>query len=394
VPLILHVDMDAFFAAVEQRDNPSLKGRPVVVCGGLGPRSVVSAASYEARRFGVHAAMPVTEARRRCPEAVFLVARHRHYAQVSRRLRSVLEEFAPDVEQTSIDEAYLNATGCDHLWGGPVGMAKALKQRVRAELGLTCSVGIAQNRFLAKMASSLCKPDGLLHLESHRVPELLWPLAVRRLCGVGQKTAERLERLGLRTVGDAARADPGWLEAALGTWGRWLWERAHGRDPVTGRREKPTERSLSHEVTFACDVSDPEAIRATLLGLCDRLARRLRKAKAAARTVFVKLRFADFHTITRSRTLGHAVVMTEDIFHVAWDLVRQGWAARRPLRLIGVGVSGLLESGWQISWLDDERQRAKERLALATDLLRDRFGEDAVERAAVLLVRGHEDGRR
>src|SRR5262245_857727 len=300
--IILHVDMDAFYASVEQRDRPELRGRPVIVGGSAEGRGVVSAASYEARAFGVHSAMPTATARRLCPHGVFLPVRMAHYAEVARQVRDILFSFTPLVEPLSLDEAFLDVAASEHLFGPAPAIARQIKDRVRGETGLVASVGVAANKFLAKLAGDLGKPDGLVVLGPERVRAFLDPLPVGRLWGVGAKGEKRLHALGLRTIGQVAALAEDVLAGHLGEAGRQPSRLARGLDD---RAVVPDEeaQSLSTETTFARDVGDRAALRACLLELVEHLAGRLRRRGVRARTVELKARTAEFRTHTRSQTL-------------------------------------------------------------------------------------------
>lgn len=382
---ILHVDMDAFYASIEQRDRPELRGRPVIVGGSAEGRGVVSAASYEARPFGVHSAMPTAVARRLCPHGVFLPVRIKHYVQVARQIREIFFAFTPLVEPLSLDEAFLDVRGCEGLFGPAADIARQIKVRIRAETGLVASVGVAPNKFLAKLAGELGKPDGFVVVEPGRVRELLDPLPVGRLWGVGAKAEQRLHALGLRTVGQLAAAPERVLLEHFGAAGRHLWQLAHGQDD---RAVVPDEaaRSLSAETTFPRDVGDRDVLRGWLLDLTEHLGQRLRRAGVQTRTVEVKARTADFQTHHRSVTLAGPTDLTEEIWQAARRLFDQkvpdAWL---PLRLLGVAATGLSRGAvvqgdlFAGDWRD--RQQA---LDQAKDAIRRRFGDDAIRRAETL----------
>jgi DNA polymerase-4 len=376
--------MDAFFASVEQVLDPTLAGRPVIVCGRAEERGVVSAASYEARRYGVRSAMPTSQAKRLCPEGVFVSANHEAYREYSRRVFSVLKRFTPLVEQTSVDEAYLDITGCERLLGGPVTAARKVKEAVLAETGLTCSVGVAPNRLLAKMGSEMRKPDGLTLIRAEDVPGLIWPLPVGRLHGVGPRTAARLRAMGLQTIGDLARYPVDLLVREFGAGGRYLHDAANGRDetPVTPPDEAGGPKSLSRETTFSRDVDDPDEIERTLLALSEGVAARLRREGYRGRTVTVKIRRADFRTVTRSRTLGTPTDLTEEIYEAARSAFASYWRPSVRIRLIGVGVTNL-EAGGGPRALFDARDKLQ-RVSRAVDRIRSRYGERSVVRARLL----------
>jgi DNA polymerase-4 len=379
---ILHADMDAFFASVEQRDRPELRGKPVIVGGSAEGRGVVSAASYEARAFGVHSAMPVVTARRLCPGGVFLPVRMRHYAEVARQIRDIFLSFTPLVEPLSLDEAFLDVHGCEGLFGPGPEIARQLKDRVRAETALVVSVGVAANKFLAKLVSDLGKPDGLFVLHPERVREVLDPLPVSRLWGVGAKGEKRLHELGLRTVGQLRALPEQILADHFGEVGRHLWRLANGLD---GRAVTPDEeaRSVSTETTFPRDIGGRAVLRAWLLDLVEQLGQRLRRAGLRGRTVQLKARSSGFRTWTRSRTLPDPTDATDDLWKAAADLfdrhVSDAWL---PLRLLGVGASGLVKAGpVQCDLFDGARQAKQRSLDQAVDAIRARFGPGAIRRA-------------
>jgi DNA polymerase-4 len=374
--------MDAFYASVEQRDHPELRGKPVIVGGPAESRGVVSAASYEARAFGVHSAMPTATARRLCPHGFFLPVRMSHYAQVARQIRAILLGFTPLVEPLSLDEAFLDVRGCEGLFGPPPEIARQIKLRVRRETGLVASVGVAGNKFLAKLASDLGKPDGLVVVEPGRVRDLLHPLPVGRLWGVGAKAEKRLHALGVRTVGQLAALPERVLVDHFGESGRHMHELAHGQDerPVVPDEQA---RSVSTETTFARDIGDREALRGWLLELAEHLGQRVRHLAVRARTVELKARTSDFRTYVRSVTLDEPTDLTEEIWRVAAGLfearVPEEWL---PLRLLGVGVSGLVRDGAVQGHLFDGLWRDKQRaLDQAVDAIRAQFGADAIRRA-------------
>jgi DNA polymerase-4 len=333
---ILHVDMDAFYASVEQRDHPELRGKPVIV-GGVGPRGVVSAASYEARPCGVRSAMPMATARRLCPNGIFLPVRMDHYARVGRQIREILLSFTPRVEPLSLDEAFLDVRGCEGLHGPAPEIARQVKERIRAETALTASVGVAPNKFLAKLASDLRKPDGLVVVPAEEVTSFLAPLPVGRIWGVGAKAEKRLHALGVRTIGQLAALPERLLVAHFGKMGGHVWQLAHGRDerPVVPDREA---KSISTETTFAHDVADRDTLRGSLLDLTDHLAGRLRHAGLHARTVELKMRSSDFRTRHRAQALPQASNRTDALWQAARDLFDRCLSDDLlPLRLLGVG---------------------------------------------------------
>jgi DNA polymerase-4 len=381
---ILHVDMDAFYASVEQRDRPELRGRPVIV-GGVGGRGVVSAASYEARRFGVHSAMPTATARRLCPDGVFLPVRMGHYVTIARQIREILLSFTPLVEPLSLDEAFLDVAGCEGLFGPAPEIARRIKERVRAETALTASVGVAPNKFLAKLASDHGKPDGLVVVPPEGVAEFLAPLPVGRLWGVGAKAEERLQSLGVRTAGQLAALPERLLADRFGEAGRHIWELAHGRD---GRTVVPDRaaKSVSSETTFARDVGDRETLRTWLLDLADHLAGRLRQQGLRARTVELKVRSSDFRTRTRSLSLPEATDATDVLWQAARGLFERTVTRDvLPLRLLGVGVTNLVrEPAVQGQLFDDGERQRQAALDRAIDAIRGQLGHGAIRRGSLL----------
>jgi len=377
---ILHVDLDAFFAAVEQRDRPELRGRPVIVGGG-GPndRGVVSAASYEARRFGVRSAMPLRTASALCPEGVFVPVDGARYQAVSRQVMAILRRYTPLIEPISIDEAFLDVTGSRALFGSPTDIARSIRQAIRAELELTASVGVASTKLVAKIASDLRKPDGLVAVEPGDEAAFLAPLPIARLWGIGQQTAQALREYGVVTLGDLAALPVDLLVRRFGRHGASLHERALGidDDPVA---DPGAARSVSHEHTFDVDTNDREIIERTLLAMADGVAGRLRDAGLKASTVQVKIRDSSFRTITRQRTLAEPTDLTEPIWKAALELTRPEIRGVH-VRLLGVGTSNFREPAQLGLFHEDDRHR---RAVEASDLLRRRYGQRAVTRARLL----------
>ena len=377
--VIFHVDLDAFFVAVERTLDPSLGGRPVIV-GGPGVRSVVSCASYEARSFGVHSAMPIAEARRLCPQAIFLPGRHEAYRDVSRRFMAILRDYSPLVAQVSVDEAYMDMTGTERLFGPPKKSGKAIKARISGELSVTASIGVGASKLVAKIASDRCKPDGLLIVPAGESASFLAPLPVRELPGIGPRAGEALEGLGVRTLGELAVFPEGPLRRELGErTARSLRRRAAGIDPspVTPASEA---KSISAETTFDEDTDDEGYLTGALLELSERVGARLRKARRRAGTVTLKLRYFDFATITRQTTLSAPVGGDEAIFQASRALFLTAMRARRAkVRLLGVGVSGLSESASQLSLLDSGNEDDSA-ISGAIDAIRAKYGREAIRR--------------
>jgi len=386
--MILHVDMDAFYAAVEERDRPELRGKAVIVGGSPESRGVVSAANYEARRFGVHSAMPTRTAYRLCPHAVFIRPQMEHYAQASRGIREIFHRFTPLVEPLSLDEAFLDVAGSVELFGDPPDIGRQIKAAIREELQLVASVGVAPNKFLAKIASDLDKPDGFVVVPSDGIQDFLDPLPISRLWGVGKASARVLGRFGIERIEQLRQLSVELLREKFGKQGDHLWRLAHGLDK---RQVVPDHeaKSISHETTFAVDVDDPEVLRSWLMQQTEQVARRLRRHGLRGRTVQLKLRYADFHTITRSMTLPQPTDLTDDIWKSAAELFATRLPERQLLvRLLGVGVSSIEppDRSQRLLFEDEQRQRLA-RLDSATDEIRDRFGRAAVNRGLGL---GHE----
>ena len=378
---IAHIDMDAFFASVEQLDHLEWRGRPLAV--GDGPRSVVSAASYEIRTFGVRSAMPVAQAKKLCPFGLFVPVRMWRYKELSRKVMAVLQRFSPLVEQASVDEAYLDATGLERLFGPPEELAAAIRAEVLRDTGLTCSVGVAPVRFLAKIASDYHKPDGQTIIRSHEVRAFLDQLPVQKIPGVGGRTLEILNGLGVRLAGEVLKRPAEFWRQKLGERGQWLFELAQGRDdrPVT---PFTPAKSSSAENTFARDTRDPDVLRRWLLLQSERVGADLRAQGVRGRTVTLKATFADFRKLTRSRTLAEPVNDTQSIFETALVLLGE-LNLRQNLRLIGVGVSQFGERPRQLSLLEPTRpERPKGALDQALDAVRGRFGKGAIVRGDLL----------
>ncbi|MFG1722500.1 DNA polymerase IV [Micromonospora chalcea] len=380
---ILHVDMDAFYASVEVRRRPELRGRPVVV-GGVGPRGVVSSASYEARRYGVRSAMPTSRARALCPGAVYLPPDFTAYTEASRAVMRIFRDVTPLVEPLSLDEAFLDVAGARRLFGPPAAIARLIRRRVAEEQRLTCSVGVGPSKFVAKLGSTRAKPDGLLVVPADRVLEFLHPLPVSALWGVGERSADALRRLGLRTVRDLAEAPAGLLRRAVGeASAAHLHELAWGRDP-RGVSPEHVEKSIGAEVTFDTDVSDPDEIRRSLLALADKGGARLRAAGQVGRTVSLKVRFADFRTISRSRTLPVPTDTAREMFDTAWALW-EALAPGEPVRLVGVRMEGLAPAGETPQQLTlGAPERGWREAEAAADAAAARFGRSVIGPASLL----------
>ncbi|MDC3377139.1 DNA polymerase IV [Candidatus Nanopelagicales bacterium] len=376
---ILHVDMDAFYASVELLERPELRGTPVIVGASTGNRGVVLSATYEARELGVHSAMPVSRARRLAPQATFISPHHDRYAEASRAVMDIFGSITPIVEPLSLDEAFLDVSGALRRLGRPAAIAALIRSRVEQEVGITCSVGVAANKFVAKLASTHSKPDGLLVIPKDAVIDFLHPLPVGALWGVGEKTEEQLVRLGLETVGDIAAMPVATLERALGrAQGMHLHDLSWGRDPRAVVPDEP-EKSVGNEETFDSDTDDHEWIRSRVAGLSDQVARRLRASESVARTVGLKVRFADFTTITRSRTLEVPTDVGADIYSTAWSLFTALGLQRARIRLVGVRVEGLSAAeSTPTQLLLDAPERGHRDAEVAMDRLRKRYGPGAI----------------
>jgi DNA polymerase IV len=385
---IFHVDMDAFFVSVEELYDPSLKGKAVVVGGQRDERGVVSAASYEARKFGVHSAMPLRTAAKQCPHAIFVDGHPERYRLCSEKVYQVLGGFTPQLEMASVDEAYLDMTGTERLHGPPLKAAHHLHQRMKAETGLNCSVGIGSSRLIAKVCSGQAKPNGVLWVVPGQEAKFLAPLDVREIPGVGKVMERHLHMLGIKKVADLARLEEGELEQRFGRWGLALAGKARGED-AGGWFDAEVgadldAKSISHEHTYNEDTADAAQLESTLMRLSEMVGRRLREANFHARTVQLKLRYQDFTTITRAHTLPCPTQLDTEIFEHIRALFRKNWSKGMKVRLLGVQTSHFTTQTAQIDLLEGNRQqRWKEALA-AADRLRDKYGENSVGLAAGL----------
>ena len=380
--MILHIDMDAFYASVEQLDNPELRGKPVIV-GGPSNRGVVTAASYEARKFGVHSAMPVFKARQQCPHGIFVRGRMHRYKEVSKRIMRILKDFSPLVEPVSIDEAYMDIAGCQRLFGGPVALGQALKEKIRADTAMTCSVGIAPNKFLAKIASDMDKPDGLFAIMAEDVAEFIATLPIRKVPGVGRKMYSRLETMGIITLGDVTTYPPDMIKKKLGKFGKRLQELAAGIDSSTVSPDTP-HKSVSTERTLASDTDDRRLLRGHLLKQSEEVARQLRKTGLQAKTITLKVKHSDFKRVTRNLTLERPTQSSNVIFSAAVSLFDK-YRLTQKVRLIGVGASSLLPLGTPVQralFGKEQRQDNNwEKVDQAVDGISAKFGKDAIRRA-------------
>ena len=383
---IFHVDMDAFFVSVEELYDPSLKGKAVVVGGQRHERGVVSAASYEARKFGVHSALPLRTAAKLCPQAIFVDGHPERYRECSEKVYKVLQSFSPQVEMASIDEAYLDMTGTARLHGPPLLAAHKLHQRMKDQTQLNCSIGIGSSRLIAKVSSAQAKPNGMLWIVPGQESKLLAPLDVREIPGVGKVMESRLHALGIKKVGDLARLEESELEERFGKWGLALAGKARGEDAGGWFDSEvgadTAAKSISHEHTYNEDTADANQLEATLMRLSEMVARRLREAKFYARTIQLKLRYKDFTTITRAHSLPAATQLDGEIFAQVRTLFCKNWKQGREVRLLGVQASSFEEQTEQINLLEGGRQQRWRDALAAADRLRDKFGESSVKLAA------------
>src|SRR5450432_2924184 len=383
---IFHVDMDAFFVSVEELFNPALKGEAVVVGGQRDERGVVSAASYEARKIGVHSAMPLRTAAKQCPHAIFVNGHPERYRECSQKVYKVLGTFSPQVEMASVDEAYLDMTGTDRLHGPPLKAAHTLHQRMKADTGLNCSVGIGTSRLIAKVSSAQAKPNGVLYIVPGEEAKFLAPLDVREIPGVGKVMESHLHALGIRKVGDLAKLEEGELEERFGKWGLTLADKSRGED-AGGWFDNEVgadldAKSISHEHTYNEDTADVAQLESTLMRLSEMVGRRLRESNVHARTVQLKLRYKDFTTITRAHTLPAPTQLDTEIFEQIRKLFRRNWKPGIPIRLLGVQASSFEAQAGQMDLLQGGRQQRWKDALSAADRLRDRFGEASVKLAA------------
>lgn len=381
--VIAHLDMDAFFAAVEQRDNPSLKGKPVII--GADPkkgkgRGVVSTCSYEARKYGIHSAMPISVAYRKCPCGVFLPGSMRKYKLASEQIFNIIYDFTPDMEPISVDEAFFDITGSYHFYKTPTKTCLALKERIKREVCLNASIGIAPNKMVAKIASDFSKPDGLLEILPNQLFEFLWPLSIGRLWGVGKQTQKALNAMGIKTIGELAKHSLEDLHGCLGIHGQHLHDLANGVDA----REVHVDdviKSVSHEHTFDKDVSNQERIDAILSLLSEKVSRRLRKYGLKGKTLTVKIRLSDFKTVTRAYTFTEHINFFDEIYKKAKDLFDAYYNYPMKIRLLGVRIANFDDPYVQESLFQNPSSEKKEKIHKAVDAIKDKFGERAIHRA-------------
>lgn len=389
-----HLDMDAFFVSVEELFDPSLKGKPVVVGGKANQRGVVSAASYAARKFGVHSAMPLRTAARLCPQAIFVEGHSLRYRDYSQKVYQVLQTFSPQVEMASIDEAYMDLTGTERLHGPPLKAAHLLHERIKNVTQLNCSIGISTSRMVAKVASDQAKPNGILWVLPGEEARFLAPLEVRRIPGVGKVTEKKLHDCGIKQVGDLAKLEEAFLQKRFGAWGLALAGKSRGLDAggwFDGEVGDNTEaKSISHEHTYDVDTAAGDVLEATLARLSEMVGRRLREHRFHARTIQLKLRYSDFSTITRAHTLDHATQLDNEIFHQARELMQRHRRSGAAIRLLGVQASGFETMEGQLNLLEEESTQRWRKALTAVDQMRDRFGENSVSLATGLKGRFRE----
>lgn len=395
--VIAHIDMDAFFAAIEQRDDPALKGKPVVVGadpkGGRG-RGVVSTCSYEARGYGIHSAMPISAAYRRCSHAIFLPVNMRKYSEVSRAMFDILYEFTPEIEHLSIDEAFLDITGSVRLFGPPLATGTKIKERIKERLRLAATIGIAPNKMAAKIASAHAKPDGLLEITTDKLLSFLWPLPVAKMFGVGEQTEKILVAMGIRTIGDLAKIPVGSLCERLGVRGQYFWDLANGRDArevvpassALGSAERRADgleeevKSVSHEHTFEEDTASREELVTVLSVLCEKVSLRLRSDGLKGRTVTLKLRAGDFRTITRDVTLAERTNFFDVIYQTSKSFFDTSCEPGKKYRLIGVRVANFKQAYVRDSLFEDIARAKAEKIHRAVDTIKAKFGEKGIVR--------------
>lgn len=384
---IIHVDMDAFFAAVEMRENPQYRGKPVIIGGDprRDVRAVVSTASYEARKYGVHSAMPLMQAYRLCPQGIFLRGNMSLYAEVSREIMAIFARYTPLVEPLSVDEAFLDVSGCQGLFGPPEEIAARIQKDIEEELQLTASVGVAPNKFLAKLASDLRKPRGFTVIRPGEIDAVLHPLPVEKLWGVGEKTAVKLRSMGIDTVGQLAKLPEQLLAAAFGKWGKALWHLARGEDCRTVEVSR-VAKSVSRETTFPRDVTDMDKLRAVILELAEDVAATLRASSFLAGKVTLKLRYGNFETITRQGPLPAPACLTMPIYHKVLELLAKVDSQGRGIRLVGVGTGNLVDNrgSQQLNFFENPDLHREEKIAETIDKLAARYGSGAVKRASLL----------
>jgi len=390
---IMHIDMDAFFASIEQRDNPLLRGKPVIVGGTLESRGVVSTCSYEARVYGVHSAMPIREALRKCPQGIFIEGNGAKYVSTSRQLMKILLRFTPRVEPVSIDEAFLDISGARRLYGTEENLARLIKTTIRRELGLTATIGVAPNKIMAKIASDLKKPDGLTIVRDNEIESKIYPLPVSAMWGVGKRTVPVLKKLGITTIGDLARTPEGTLKKWFGKNGIVLVRMAKGKidSPVLSSSEVPDEKSIGHEHTFSRDIDDFEKLTGELRLLAQLVGRRMRKQGFVGKRITLKYRYENFETHTHQMTLLVSTNLDDIIYFSARKLLQERFPQGRKIRLLGISVSLLSRQGEDLflplSFFDEKQIEKRKKLSSSLDQLKDHYGEMIILNASILELR-------
>ncbi len=372
--------MDAFFVSVEELENPSLKGKAVIVGADPDGRGVVSAASYEARKFGVHSAMPISTAKKLCPHAIFLRGEHRKYSEYSRKIHGIFEEFTPVVEMVSIDEAYLDFTGCERLHGSAFRGADRLVRAIKERTRLNCSIGLSTSHLVSKISSDQAKPHGLLHVFPGCEARFLAPLPIRRMPGIGKVTEPELLSLGIVTIGDLQQMGQEKLRARFGKFGDWLYTKSCGRD-IDAYQYEEEPKSISHETTFDTNIDNAEEVERTLSYLAQLVGRRLRDHRLFARTIGLKIRFAPFRTVTRDVTLDEPTNLDSVIYSSVLRLLANAWDSKDKIRLVGVRSSNLGRAAFQRGLIDSEQRAKMGKVLQAADKMREKFGFDAVQLA-------------
>jgi len=388
--VIIHLDMNAFFASIEQKANPCLRGKPIIVGGSPHSRTVVATASYEAREYGVETGMSLSEARRLCPQAILVEGNSAKYIDTSLKIVKILTEFTDQVEIFSIDEAFLDVTGSQTLFGEPKEIARKIKERLRKDIGLSCSIGIAPNKLLAKVAAGMEKPDGLVEIKEEEVGKTLTSLPVEKLCGIGKKTASHLYQLGIRTVEELGNAPLDVLIRHFGIIGHLLKQMGKGIDgsPVVSYTEEGEVKSMGHSYTLLTDTSDMEMVRTVLLRLSEQVARRLRKGGYKGRKVTLILRYSDFFTFSRDLSIPDYLDYGLDIYHTALRILNRIGRLSRPVRLVGVKVSNLISNSGQMYLLESYNKRQV--LIGAIDIINDKFGEFTIKPCRLLMENCYE----
>ena len=380
--IIICVDMDAFFASVEQRDNPALRGKPIAVAG-AGERTVITTSSYEARAFGVKTGMTTYQAKKLCPHIIFVTGNNKKYAQICEMLSEICLRFTPDIEIYSIDEVFLDVTGSHHLLNGPENLARAIKETVRKELGITCTVGIGPNILIAKLASDLAKPDGLRWIDEDMIPSVFETLPVKKLWGIGSHTEEKLRDMGITTCGELGQAPLPLLSKKFGIMGERLRDMGNGRMVRPIEVESPEPKSIGHSITLPTDIWKREAITSCLLRLSEKVGRRARRYGHKGRKITLTVRYADFKTFTRQSTLSVSTNDTGEIYHAALAIL-DSIRLKKSIRLLGISLSSLKQEEGQMLLFDQGSQKKKAALAKAVDVVNDKFGEHTITLASTI----------